>query len=115
MKGILRNGVENPPLKIGCGIESAVVYKKMDFEQIKKEVKEIHLGLGIKSEEFEEITINNRQTLKNVFDSAAFGQGIVIYFTTKNKLYNFSVNWASIEKETCLQEFDKFLETVSIN
>jgi len=103
------------PLESGCGIETAVVYKKMNFEEIIKEIKDIHTGLGIKSEEFEEITINNRQALKNTFDSVVIGSGINVCFSNKNKLYSFGVCWVPSEKEKCVQEFDKFLETVSIN
>ncbi|PIR74623.1 MAG: hypothetical protein COU35_01595 [Candidatus Magasanikbacteria bacterium CG10_big_fil_rev_8_21_14_0_10_47_10] len=105
---------EMSPLKKGCGIEIAVVYKKMNFDEIKKEIKQIHAGLGIKSEEFEEITINNRQALKNTFDSIVIGPGIVVYFPSKDKLYSVSINWGPDEKENCLQEFNKFLETILI-
>ncbi len=103
------------PLESGCGIETAVVYKKMNFDEIKKEIKEIHAGLGIKSEEFEEITINNRQALKNTFDSVVIGSGINICFSNKNKLYSFGVCWGPDEKEECIGRFDEFLETVSID
>lgn len=103
------------PLESGCGIDTAVVYKKMNFDEIKKEIKDIHAGLGIKSEEFEIITIDGQQALKNTFDSLLLGPGIATYFTQKNKLYSFCLYWALGEKEKCVQEFDKFLETVSIN
>jgi len=102
------------PLEKGCGIEMAVVYKKMNFEEIEREIKRIHAGLGIRSEELEEITINNRQALKNTFDSIVLGPGITTYFTQKNKLYSFGFCWGPDEKEKCVQEFDKFLGTVSI-
>jgi len=103
-----------PPLKKGCGIETAVIYKKMNFNILKEEIKELHAGLGMKSEEFEIVTINNRQVLKNTFDTKFIGPGIGIYFLNKNKLFSFAVYWAPEEKERCIQEFDKFLETVSI-
>ena len=103
-----------PPLKKGCGIETAVIYKKMNFNILKEEIKELHAGLGMKSEEFEIVTINNRQVLKNTFDTKFIGPGIGIYFLNKNKLFSFAVYWAPEEKERCIQEFNKFLETVSI-
>ena len=115
IEGVWRNEMVNPPLTKGCGIEIGVVYRKMDFDEIKKEVKDIHFGLGIKSEEFEQITINNQDALKNTFDSISLGPGIVIYIPNKNKLYGFSVNWAPEEKEKCIQEFNQFLETVLID
>lgn len=103
------------PLESGCGIDTAVVYKKMNFEEIIKEIKEIHAGLGIKSEEFEIITIDGQQALKNTFDSLLLGPGIATYFTQKNKLYSFCLYWGYDEKEKCVQEFDEFLETVLID
>ena len=115
IEGRMEHGMVEPPLTKGCGIETAVVYKKMTFEEIKEEVKAIHWGLQIKSEEFEEITANQHPALKNTFDSEVLGQVMVIYIPIKNKLYNFSLNWAPDEKEKCIQEFNKFLETVEID
>lgn len=114
VKGVWRNEMVNPPLEKGCIIETAIVYREMNFDEIKTEVKDIHAGLGIKSEEFEVITIKNAQALKNIFDSVALGPGLVIYLPIRDKLYNFSVNWAPNEEEKCIQEFNQFLETVSI-
>jgi hypothetical protein len=115
IEGRMEHGIVEPPLTKGCGVETAVVYKKMTFEEIKEEVKAIHWGLHIKSEEFEEITLNQHPALKNIFDSEILGQVMVIYIPIKNKLYNFSLNWAPNEKEQCIQEFDRFLETVVID
>jgi hypothetical protein len=103
-----------PPLNKGCAIGTAVIYKKMDFDEVKEEIKEIHAGLGILSEELEIITINNRQALKNTFDSKFIGPSIGVYFLNKNKLYSFALYWAIDEKEKCIQEFESFLETISI-
>ena len=108
------NEIVVPPLTRGCGIDVSVIYKRMDFEEIKDEVKRIHWGIDIKSEEFEEITINNRPALKNTFDSEILGSVISVYIPSKNKLYNFDLYWAPDEKEKCVQEFNKFLETVSV-
>jgi hypothetical protein len=103
-----------PPLTKGCGVEVSVVYKKMNFDEIKEEVKTIHWGLRIKSEEFEKVTINNWQALKNTFESDVLGLVSSIYIPIKNKLYDFDLYWGIDEKEKCIQEFDKFLDTVSI-
>ena len=102
------------PLKRGCTIETAVVYKDFNFEELKEEIKEIHAGLGILSEEIEIITINNRQAFENTFDSKSIGPGMAIYFLDKNKTYSFALYWAPDDKGKCIQEFDKFLETISI-
>ncbi|MDO8435788.1 MAG: hypothetical protein Q7S82_00155 [bacterium] len=114
-EGEQRNEIVSPPLKNGCIIEISVVYKKMNFEEIEKEVRAIHWGLRIKSEEFEEVTVNNRSALKNTFDSGVLGSAIIVYIPSRNKLYDFDLYWALDEKEKCIQEFDKFLETASID
>jgi len=103
------------PLKKGCVIEAAVVYREFNLEELKEEIKEIHAGLGILSEEFEKITINNQQALKNTFDSKFIGPGIAVYFFGKNKSYSFALYWAPDGKERCIQEFESFLETISID
>ena len=114
IEGRWEDEMVKPPLKRGCGIETAVVYEKMSFEEVKEEIKEIHLGLGIKSEEFEVIIINDSQVLKNTFNSVALGPSIAVYFTQENKLYSFCLYWAPEDKERCVQKFNNFLETVSI-
>ena len=114
IKGKKWNEMVVPPLTKGCGIEISVVYKKMNFEEIKEKVKTIHWGLQIKSEEFEKITINNYQALKNAFDSEVLGSVVVIYIPKGNKLYDFDLYFAPDDKERCVQGFDKFLETISI-
>jgi len=114
-KGEQRNEIISPPLKNGCIIETSVVYKEMNFEEIKKEVRAIHWGLRIQSEEFEEVTVNNHQALKNTFDSGVLGSAIVVYISSRNKLYDFDLYWVPEEKEKCVQAFDKFLETISID
>lgn len=114
IEGRIEDDIVKPPLKKGCGIESTVVYKKFNFDELKNEIKEMHAGLGIEAEEFEIITINNREALKNTFESKFIGPGTAIYFLNKNKLYSFGVYWAPDEKEKCVQAFSQFLETISI-
>jgi len=110
----LREGKIVLPIKSGCLIQTNVVYKKMDFGQIKEEVKYTHYWLGKIADEFEEITIKNHPALKNTFDTQKAGPGIGIYIPIKNKGCAFYLYWGLGEKESCLQEFNKFLETVSI-
>ncbi len=114
IEGAWRNEMISPPLKKECLIETSVVYKKMNFDQIKEEVRDIHFGLGIQSEEFEEITINNQQALKNTFESESLGPAMVVYIPKKNRLYDFDLYWFPDDREKCIQEFNKFLETISI-
>ena len=102
------------PIKKGCMIQTTIVYKKMNFTQIEKEARETHLIMGVKSEEFEEIAINNYRALKNAFETPNFGPSIGVYIPVKNRVYSFYVVWSDGEKENCLREFNKFLEVVSI-
>jgi hypothetical protein len=102
------------PIKNGCLIQTNVVYKEIDFEQIQQEARMTHIMLGVESDEFEEITINNYKALKNVFDLRKYGPSVGIYIPVKNKGYAFYLYWDSEEREKCLQEFNKFLDTVSI-
>ena len=113
-EGEWRNEMMSPPFTKGCGIETSVIYKKMNFEELKKEIKATHWGLKIKSEEFEEITVNNYQALKNNFDSEILKSAMAVYIPVENKLYDFDLYWAPDSEEICVQEFNKFLAAVSI-
>ena len=104
------------PIKKGCLIRTTVVYREGNFDQIKRETKRDHLLIGgVKYDEFEEITINSYYGVKNTFEFEKLGSGLSIYIPIKNKVYGFHLVWAPDEKEKCIQEFDKFLETVSID
>jgi len=101
------------PLKAGCLIEIGTVYKKMDFEKLKKEIDDIHYGLGVKSEEFETITINNTQFLKNIFDTVFMGKGTAVYIPYENRFYSFAAYAGFDDEEQCLKDFDEFLNKVT--
>jgi predicted GNAT family acetyltransferase len=103
-----------PPLVEGCGIETAVTYKALSLEEIKKEVEKIHWALAPIYEEFEEIVINDRKALKNMWESKTRGSMVSVYISNDSKVYSFTLIWAFDEKDICIQEFDEFLETVSI-
>ena len=103
------------PLEDGCVMGSEVIYKKMDFEEIKEDARRTHIMLGVKSDEFEEIIVNNHKALKNTFELHKYGPGIGIYIPVKNKGYAFYLYWGPDEKERCIQEFESFLETISID
>jgi len=104
-----------PPLKKGCAIEVAVGYKKTNFEEIKKEIEEIHKGLVIKFDKTEIIELHGKSVLKNSFDCVELGPSVNLYSVFENQFHGFSVYAASEDIERCSQEFDKFLETVSID
>ncbi len=102
------------PLRKGCIIETVVMYRKMDFVQIKLETRYTLATLGLKSVEFEEIILNNYQALKAIFDTQKVGPGIAVDIPQNGKVYTFNLIWGTDEEEKCAQEFDKFLETISI-
>jgi hypothetical protein len=102
------------PLEKSCIIHTGLAYKRMEFSQIEFETRYTHSLLGKKSEEFEEIIVNNYRALKNTFDTQKIGSGMGINIPYKDKVYTFYLYWADGEKENCIPEFDKFLETVSI-
>ena len=103
------------PIKEGCLIRTTIVYREGDLDQIKKETTIDHVLMGgTIYDDFEEVMMNNYYGIKNVFESEKFGSGTSIYIPIKNKVYGFHLVWASNGKERCVQEFDKFLETVSI-
>lgn len=110
-----KKSVVTPPLTEGCGIEITITYKKMNFEEIREEAKEIHWMLVPKDEKFEKIILDNKEALKNTVETEASGPMMAVYVPTSDKVYTFTLIWASDEKEECMQEFDKFLKTVSIN
>ena len=115
IEGENRDGIVVPPLIRGCGIEITMTYKALNFEEIKNEAKEIHWMLVPIFEEFEEIVINNKKALKNTWENKTKGPMIAIYIPTDNKVYTFILAWSPDEKEKCIQEFESFLETISID
>ena len=114
IEGEWRNNMVSPPLTKGCGIEGTVIYEKIDFNGIKEKVKDIHFGLGMISEEFEEKKMNNRTALKNTFDSQGLGPGMAVYFIENKKVYSFCVYWAYDDEQRCIKEFEEMLDRVEI-
>ena len=114
VEGKKNNDVVMPPLTKGCGIEIGINYKKLSFEEIEQSVKEIYLRLGAIDQTFERTKVNGKEALKNIVNTQYAGPMIGIYIPVINRIYSFTLIWAPDEKEKCVQEFDKFLETVSI-
>ena len=115
IEGERRYDITKPPFKKGCGIEITVAYEKTNFNELTKIIKEINTESGVEPSELEIITINNRQCLKNTFESSVIGPSMTVYFIQDAKIFGFALRMAPNEKERCIQEFNKFLETVSIN
>jgi len=104
------------PLEKGCKIQASVGYEKSNFVEIKTELRYSFALRGMKSVDFEEIIVDNYPSLKSTFDIKEEGSGIgmSVSIPTNNKVYGFSVMWGFDEEERCIQEFDEFLETISI-
>jgi hypothetical protein len=99
-----------------CKITSVI---REDFsatlDELQKELQAQHTEIyTINRDEFIETEIAGQKTLKNILDTAEGGYAVSIYIIFNNKLYIFSVMSNSQNAEKCSQEFDKFLETVSI-
>lgn len=109
------NDLIMPPLTQGCGIEVGVNYKKFSFTEIEQSLREIYAKLVVIEQKFEITKVNNKEALKNIVDSQYAGPMIGIYIPVIDKMYSFTLVWSSNEKEKCIQEFDRFLETVSID
>jgi len=107
-------GVVLLPLEKGCIIDTEVMYKKMDLIQIKSDIKYSLSPLILEFIEFENITINNHEALRTTFDTQKVGPGIIVNIPWNDKVYIFNLTFGADEKEKCIQEFNKFLETLSI-
>lgn len=113
----LREGKKTLPLEIGCLIHLKLIYEKLNFSEIKIEARYTHSIWELKTEEteeFEETNINNYRALKNIFDTRATGPGLGVYIHGSDKVYWLNLFWGPNEKEGCIQDFNKFLETVTI-
>jgi hypothetical protein len=102
------------PLEKGCLIFLKTLYEKFNLDEIKMEAMYTHSTWMAESQEFEEITTNNHQALKSMFNTIATGPGMGIYIPQNNKTYWINLFWAVDQKEECIQTFDNFLKTISI-
>jgi len=101
--------------KSGCLIGIGHVEERKNLDDLKKEIEEESQYLTLLSEEIFEITeIDNYQALRYISDTAYNGYWITLFVPFENKTYTVSVVFNRDNKEECSQEFDKFLETVSI-
>lgn len=114
IEGEMRNNTISPPLTKGCGLTTAVVYKKVNFDGVRGEIENIHWDVK-ELDEFEEIEINNRKALKNTFHLYGLGPGIAVYFTENRKVYSFGVYWGPDEKQRCIKEFEEMMDRVEID
>jgi len=103
------NGKTNFPEQ-GCGIAIRIEYNETEFQLTKNIIENLDI------EDSEIIEISKYSALKEiVFDNPKIGRSISVRVPVNNKLYFFETLVIPKEKERCLEEFNKFLETVSID
>ena len=113
-KSRLENGQINLPLEKGCMVGTEIVYEKLNFKELENEARFAHTTLGGKIDKFKIIFISDHEALENAFELYRYGPGIGVYIPIGNHICAFYLYWAVGQKENCVQEFNKFLETLSI-
>lgn len=103
--------------KEGCLIE--VGFDKEGVSSLKdleERIKEAHQSFGLETwGSFETVEIDHNQALKNMLVSSLLGHYMGVFIPFNGKVYGFGVYSGEEYKERCAQEFNKFLETISIN
>ena len=112
-KNLIEKKIDSP-LKNGCIIETSIMYRKMDFSDLKLEAKYNLSFLQPNSVEFKEIKINNYKALKTIADTQKIGPGIGIDIPYKKKVHSFLLLYSYQKKEDCLEKFNNFLGQISI-
>ncbi|MDD5145183.1 MAG: hypothetical protein PHW72_03625 [Candidatus Pacebacteria bacterium] len=102
------------PIKDGCLIHAEIVYQRMDLDQLEEEARYTHNIAGRKLDEFEDVMVDGFPAIRNNFNTIDYGPGIGIYIPRNDKFFAFYLVWGPEEEKKCSSEFDKFLETVSI-
>lgn len=113
-------------LKNGCRINLEVRYVTADIEAIKTQLKSgVWSNLPTNKNQYEIIKLNDRVVLKNIVEyqkeeSDFYHYHVSVYIPiknlmSKNKVYSIELTTSLKDKEKCSREFDKFLETVSID
>jgi hypothetical protein len=104
-------------LEKGCRIEIYTNYIKTDLDTLKKffDTDIAKLSPIVKIDESSRIKVSNYSALKHTYHIEKFGMSYIsVDFPSKNKLYKIVVFGPIEEKERCEEEFNKFLETVSV-
>lgn len=115
-------GPYDPPIpEKGCSIEMSakkeIPFSDYDIEYsyLKKEIEGCLKSTGCEDEVME---VNGHKALKHIFypeDQSTFaGNSVSIKVPSNEWVYTFKTYLFSQDREKCIQEFDKFLETVSI-
>jgi len=103
-------------LERGCKINIYSSYIKTDIESLKNyNDREIKMSPLIELDEFLEIRVSNYPALKYSFHTNKLEMSYVgVSIPVKNKLYNIKLSSSIKEIERCKEEFNNFLQTISI-
>ncbi|MCD6178118.1 hypothetical protein J7K03_02630 [bacterium] len=106
-------GKIRPPLKKGCMIEIAVIYKSMSIDELEEKIREMHTGPTVESDKIFSAKINHIHSLRNEFLDKVLGYGNAVYIPTQNKVYSICIYSNSQDAKACNETFNKFLDTLS--
>lgn len=103
-------------LQNGCKVSVKVTYIKTNVDTIERVLKEKFTWSSMILNKYERTEINNRIAVKHIFEDENLKMYVIgIHLPIKNKVYEIMLDAASQDKEQCEIEFDKFLETISID
>lgn len=102
--------------KEGCLIELGFDEKGvLSLKELEEKIKKAHQSFGLESEgSFEEAEIGNHRALKNILISSLLGHYTGVFVPFEGKVYGFGIYSGEKDAEKCVEEFDRFLENVSI-
>lgn len=104
-------------LEKGCKIDVYASYIKTNLDTLKKfiDVEFSKSSLITKLDESSIMKVSNYSALRHKYHLDKFGiSSILVDFPSKDKLYRILLSSPIEEKKHCEEEFNKFLETVSI-
>jgi len=111
-------GPYGPPIpEKGCSIEMSIK-KEIEASDYDIEYSYLKLCLEVPSHCGDEVTeVSGSKALKHIYSSESHSvyKGYIEVMVPKNeKIYHFTTYFLSHNKEQCIQEFNEFLETISI-
>jgi len=104
----------------GCRLKISVGEIKTDFETFKENIEErieeqTSLNPAIVSEEINITEISNNQATKHLFKNENLEMSFVrVGIPTEQRLYELGVDAAIHQRNKCEKEFEKILDTISI-
>ena len=104
-------------LEKGCKIDVYASYIKTNLDTLKKfiDAEFSKSSLITKLDESSTIKVSNYSALRHKYHLDKFGMSsILVDFPSKDKLYRILLSSPIEEKEHCEEEFNKFLETISV-